>query len=154
MTYFFLTHYRARPIQQELCVRIVISAYAMALDKFLTFLFLGPRPSLAASWPAPLVCDVIRRSRKRIKTSKSQSCRVTAGNGETSNGTPLGVASLITTGVHETLDVHPAVFEISNGFKIKLTNQTNRNIYISDRGTDWLQGRYFRQAASTRSAPP
>jgi hypothetical protein len=45
---------------------------------------------LAASWPAPLVCDVIKRSRKRIKTSKSQSCRVTAGNGETSNGTPLG----------------------------------------------------------------
>jgi hypothetical protein len=61
----------------------------MASDNFFTFLFLGPRPSLAASWPAPLVCDVVKRSRKRIKKSKSQSCRVTTGNGETSNGTPL-----------------------------------------------------------------
>jgi hypothetical protein len=41
-----------------------------------------------------------------------------------------GVASLVTTGVHDTLDVHPAVYEICNGFKIKLTNQTNRDIYI------------------------
>jgi hypothetical protein len=41
-----------------------------------------------------------------------------------------GVASLVTTGVHETLDVHPAIYEISNGFKIKLTNQTNRDIYL------------------------
>jgi hypothetical protein len=41
-----------------------------------------------------------------------------------------GIASLVTTGVHETLDVHPAVYEISNGFKIKLTNQTNRDIYL------------------------
>jgi hypothetical protein len=41
-----------------------------------------------------------------------------------------GVASLVTTGVQETLDVHPAVYEISNGFKIKLTNQTNRDIYL------------------------
>jgi hypothetical protein len=41
-----------------------------------------------------------------------------------------GVASLVTTGVHDTLDVHPAVYKISNGFKIKLTNQTNRDIYI------------------------
>jgi hypothetical protein len=42
---------------------------------------------LSASWP--LVCDVIKRSRKRIKMSKSRSCRVSAGNRETSNGTPL-----------------------------------------------------------------
>jgi hypothetical protein len=41
-----------------------------------------------------------------------------------------GVASLVTTGVHETSDVHPDVYEISNGFKIKLTNQTNRHIYL------------------------
>jgi hypothetical protein len=41
-----------------------------------------------------------------------------------------GVASLVTTGVHETFDVHPAVYEISNGFKIKLTNQTNCDIYL------------------------
>jgi hypothetical protein len=41
-----------------------------------------------------------------------------------------GVASLMTTGVHETLDVHPAVYKISNGFKIKLTNLTNRDIYL------------------------
>jgi hypothetical protein len=41
-----------------------------------------------------------------------------------------GVASLVTTGGHETLDVHPAVYEISNVFKIKLTNQTNRDIYL------------------------
>jgi hypothetical protein len=41
-----------------------------------------------------------------------------------------GVASLVTTGVHETLDVHPAVYKISNGFKIKLTNLTNCDIYL------------------------
>ena len=41
-----------------------------------------------------------------------------------------GVASLVTTGVHETLDVHPAVYEICNGFKIKISNVTNRDIYI------------------------
>jgi hypothetical protein len=41
-----------------------------------------------------------------------------------------GIASLVTTGVHETLDVHPAVYEISNGFKMKLTNLTNRDIYL------------------------
>jgi hypothetical protein len=41
-----------------------------------------------------------------------------------------GVASIVTTRVHETLDVHPAVYKISNGFKIKLTNLTNRDIYL------------------------
>jgi hypothetical protein len=41
-----------------------------------------------------------------------------------------GVASLVTTGVHETLDVHPAVYEINNGFTIQLTNLTNRDIYL------------------------
>jgi hypothetical protein len=41
-----------------------------------------------------------------------------------------GVASVVTTGVHDTLDVHPAVYEIKNGFKIKLTNITNHNIYL------------------------
>jgi hypothetical protein len=41
-----------------------------------------------------------------------------------------GVASLVTTGVHNTLDVPPAVYEVSNGFKIKLTNLTNHNIYL------------------------
>jgi hypothetical protein len=41
-----------------------------------------------------------------------------------------GVASIVTTRVHDTLDVHPAVYEIKNGFKIKLTNITNRNIYL------------------------
>jgi hypothetical protein len=35
-----------------------------------------------------------------------------------------GVASIVTTRVHDTLDVHPAVYEIKNGFKIKLTNIT------------------------------
>jgi hypothetical protein len=28
------------------------------------------------------------------------------------------------------ITVHPAVYKISNGFKIKLTNQTNRDIYL------------------------
>jgi hypothetical protein len=65
-----------------------------------------------------------------------------------------GVASIVTTGgVHNTLDVHPAVYKIKNIFKIKLTNITNRNIYIRQ-GTDWLQVRYSRQAALTRLAPP
>jgi hypothetical protein len=41
-----------------------------------------------------------------------------------------GIASILTTGVHNTLDVHPAVHEISNGFKIKLINLTNRDIYL------------------------
>jgi hypothetical protein len=41
-----------------------------------------------------------------------------------------GVASLVTTGVHKTLDVHPAVYKISNGFKIKLTNPTNHDINL------------------------
>jgi hypothetical protein len=36
----------------------------------------------------------------------------------------------VTTGVHNTLDVHPAVYEISNIFKIKLTNLTNWDIYL------------------------
>jgi hypothetical protein len=27
-----------------------------------------------------------------------------------------GVASIVTTGVQDTLDVHPAVYEIQNGF--------------------------------------
>jgi hypothetical protein len=35
-----------------------------------------------------------------------------------------GVASILTKGVNDTLDVHPAVYEIKNGFKIKLTNIT------------------------------
>jgi hypothetical protein len=41
-----------------------------------------------------------------------------------------GEASHVTTGVHETLDVQPAVYKISNGFKIKLTNLTNLDIYL------------------------
>jgi hypothetical protein len=41
-----------------------------------------------------------------------------------------GIASIVTTGVHNTLDVYPAVYEISNGFKIKLTNLTNCDIYL------------------------
>jgi hypothetical protein len=41
-----------------------------------------------------------------------------------------GKASIVTTGVHDTLDVHRAIYEISNGFKIKLTNITSHNIYL------------------------
>jgi hypothetical protein len=41
-----------------------------------------------------------------------------------------GIASIVTTGVHDTLDVQPAVYEISNRFKITLTNLTNRDIYL------------------------
>jgi hypothetical protein len=33
-------------------------------------------------------------------------------------------------GLHNTLDVHPAVYKISNGFKIKLTNITNCDTYL------------------------
>jgi hypothetical protein len=41
-----------------------------------------------------------------------------------------GIARIVTTGIHDTLDVHPAVYEISCGFKIKLTNLTNCDIYL------------------------
>jgi hypothetical protein len=41
-----------------------------------------------------------------------------------------GVASIVTTGVHNTLDVHPAVYEIKNGYIIKLTNITNHDIHL------------------------
>jgi hypothetical protein len=41
-----------------------------------------------------------------------------------------GVASIMTTGIHDTLDIHPAVYEIKNGFKFKRTNITNRDIYL------------------------
>jgi hypothetical protein len=50
-----------------------------------------------------LVCDVIKRSKKRIKTSKFQSCRVTAGNGKTSNGAPRVELDFGATGLEENI---------------------------------------------------
>jgi hypothetical protein len=60
-----------------------------------------------------------------------------------------GVASLVTTGVHETLDVHPAIYEISNGFKIKLTYLTHCDIYLCQ-GDRLATGEVF-QAGSFNS---
>jgi hypothetical protein len=59
------------------------------------------------------------------------------------------IASLVTTRVHKTLDVHPAVYQISNGFKIKLTNLTNRDIYLRQ-GDRLATGEVF-QAGSFNS---
>jgi hypothetical protein len=61
--------------------------------QFLNFVIPGPTTHPGASWPLPLVCDIIKRSRKRIKTSKFQLCRVTAVNGKTSNGAPLFIST-------------------------------------------------------------
>jgi hypothetical protein len=57
-----------------------------------------------------------------------------------------GMTSIVCTEVHNTLDVHPTVYGIKNGFKVKLTNITNYDIYLCQ-GDRLATGEIFQEGS-------